>query len=111
MTSDHRVDMDEVSVEEGSPAVPAPTEMGPWRSYKEIVAHLAGRIVEAQKPIRVLQAICWEDSVEEQFLKSRGRELPKVDTAYYARMDLGFDLRAKAAEFEGIARDIHRELG
>src|ERR1700682_5597897 len=27
---------------------------GPWRSYKEIVAQLAGRIVEAQKPIRGL---------------------------------------------------------
>ena len=34
------------------PAIPA----APWQSYKEIVAQLAARIVDAQRPIRVLQA-------------------------------------------------------
>ena len=56
---------------------PAPPAAGPWRSYKEIVAQLAGRIVEAQRPIRVLQALRWDNSVEEQFFKSRPRELPQ----------------------------------
>ena len=35
---------------------PAPAG-APWQSYKEVVAQLAGRIVEGQKPIRVLQAL------------------------------------------------------
>ncbi|HEX4445246.1 MAG TPA: flavohemoglobin expression-modulating QEGLA motif protein [Polyangiaceae bacterium] len=83
----------------------------PWQSYKEIVAQLAGRIVEAQKPIRVLQALRWEDSVEETFLKARQRELPKIDAAYYASVELGFDARAKVEEFEALARDIERVLG
>jgi uncharacterized protein (TIGR02421 family) len=84
---------------------------GPWQSYKEIVAQLAGRIVEAQKPIRVLQALRWDDAVEEQFLRSKQREMPKIDAAYYATVDLGFDPRAKIDEFDAIAGDIGRSLG
>ena len=93
------------------PSIPPLPAAGPWRSYKEIVAQLAGRIVEAQRPIRVLQALRWDDSVEEQFLKHKRRELPKVDAEYYATVDLGFEPRAKVEEFEDIARDIDRELG
>jgi uncharacterized protein (TIGR02421 family) len=85
--------------------------MAPWRSHKEIIARLADRIVDAQKPIRVLQALRWDDSVEEQFLKSRPRSPPKIDVGYYDSVDLGFEPRAKIDEFEAIARDIDRELG
>jgi uncharacterized protein (TIGR02421 family) len=99
--------------EEGTtpPSVPPPPVAGPWRSYKELVAKLADRVVDAQRPIRVLQALRWDASFEERFLKNRQRELPKVDAAYYERVDLGFDPREKAAQFEEIARDIDRELG
>ncbi len=83
----------------------------PWRSYKETVARLADRIVEGQKPIRVLQALRWDDSVQAQFLKGKPRELPKVDVSDYERIDLGFEPATKAAEFEAIARDIDHELG
>ena len=94
-----------------TPSIPPMPAAGPWRSYKELVASLAGRIVEAQRPIRVLQAIRWDNSVEEQFLRARGRELPKVDVAWYESVELGFDPRDKAEEFEEIARDIDRDLG
>ncbi len=90
------------------PSVPAPPIAGPWRSYKEIVSQLAGRIVDAQRPIRVLNAIRWEDSVEESFRKSKYKEMPKVD---YGSIELGFDPREKIDTFEVIARDIQRELG
>src|SRR3954454_13343170 len=93
------------------PSIPPLPAAGPWRSYKEIVAGLASRIVEAQRPIRVLQAIRWDGSIEEDFRKNRFRELPKVDPEYYAKQDLGFDPKAKAAEFEEIAHDIDREMG
>jgi uncharacterized protein (TIGR02421 family) len=90
------------------PSVPPPPALGPWRSYKELVSQLAGRIVDAQRPIRVLNAIRWEDTVEEAFRKSKYKEMPKVD---YANIELGFDPREKAEAFEAIARDIDRELG
>ena len=93
------------------PSIPAPPPEGPWRSYKETVAQLASRIVEAQRPIRVLQALRWDDSVEEQFLKAKQRELPRVDAATYEKVELGFDPKAKLEEFEAIARDIESEIG
>jgi uncharacterized protein (TIGR02421 family) len=95
----------------GAPSIPPQPAAGPWRSYKEMVAILAGRIVEAQRPIRVLQALRWEDAVEEQFFKTRQREMPKIDAAYYEGVDLGFMPRDKVDEFEQIARDIDRDLG
>jgi uncharacterized protein (TIGR02421 family) len=90
------------------PSIPPPPVSGPWRSYKEVVSQLAARIVEAQRPIRVLNAIRWDDSVEDQLKKSRYKEMPTID---YDAIDLGFEPRAKAEEFEAIARDIDRELG
>ena len=93
------------------PSIPPLPAAGPWRSYKEIVAGLAQRIVDAQREIRVLQAIRWDNDVEEQFKKSRYRELPKVDAEYYDRNPLGFDPSTKVAVFEEIARDVDRELG
>jgi uncharacterized protein (TIGR02421 family) len=90
------------------PSIPPPPVSGPWRSYKEVVSQLAARIVEAQRPIRVLNAIRWDDSVEDQLRKSRYKEMPTVD---YGAIELGFEARAKAEEFESIARDIDRELG
>jgi uncharacterized protein (TIGR02421 family) len=93
------------------PSIPPLPAAGPWRSYKEIVSQLATRIVDAQRPIRVLQAIRWDDSVHEQFKKSRYREPPKVDTDYYDRQELGFDPKTQAALFEEIAQDVDRELG
>jgi uncharacterized protein (TIGR02421 family) len=80
---------------------------GPWRSYKEILAGLAQRVIDAQRPIRVLQALRWPSEVEEQFLRGKQRDLPEVtyDT------DLGFDPRAKVAELSEILRDAARELG
>jgi uncharacterized protein (TIGR02421 family) len=99
------------SREELTPSVPPLPAAGPWRSYKEIVSQLASRIVEAQRPIRVLQAIRWDDGVQEAFFRSRCRELPKVGVDYYKALDVGFDVRAKVEEFESIARDIDAELG
>jgi uncharacterized protein (TIGR02421 family) len=93
------------------PSIPPPPIAGPWRSYKEVVSTLAARIVEAQRPIRVLNAIRWDNGVEEQFFKSKCKELPKIDASYYTTDSLGFEPRAKVEEFEAIARDIDRDLG
>lgn len=90
-------------IESMPPLVPA----RPWRSYKEILAALAQRVLDAQRPIRILQALRWESDVEEQFLRSKQRELPKVTYS----PDLGFDPAAKLVELDGILRDAERELG
>ena len=101
----------EVRDEVIAPSVPPPPPGGPWRSYKEVVAALAARIVDAQRPLRVLQSIRWDDSIEQQFARSKYKEMPKVDARYYEQSDLGYDPRAKLEELEAIVRDIDRELG
>jgi uncharacterized protein (TIGR02421 family) len=93
------------------PSLPPLPAAGPWRSYKELVSSLAVRIVEAQRPLRVLQTIRWDNTIEEAFVKSKYKEMPKVDADWYANVELGFDPRAKSEEFEGIARDIDADLG
>lgn len=84
---------------------------GPWRSYKERVASLATRIVDGQRPIRILNCLKWGPGVREAFFASRCRELPQVERESYDALPLGFDPRHKIQEFRDIADDVVRELG
>jgi uncharacterized protein (TIGR02421 family) len=84
---------------------------GPWRSYKEQVASLSQAIVEAQRPIRVLQALRWEPAVEEAFRQSHFRDLPRVGPDEYAQVDLGFDPQAKIDQLGAIAEAIQAQIG
>lgn len=93
--------------DEPIPSVPPVPAGGPWRSYKEILAGLAQRVLDAQRPIRILQALRWDTEAEEQFLRDKQKNLPKV----VYTPDLGFDPEAKIREFEEILRDAERELG
>jgi uncharacterized protein (TIGR02421 family) len=93
------------------PPPPPPPVDGPWRSYKEKVASLADKIVDAQRPIRILNAVKWERTVWEGFQKARFRELPRVDVETYSKIDLGFDPRARMQDFQELADQARRELG
>ncbi len=79
--------------------------------YQKIIRSLSDRIVEAQTPIRVLDAIKWDDRIRQDFLKGRGKHAPKVDRGYYDSRPLAFDASAKKQEFQNIERDITRQLG
>ncbi|MBL8720186.1 MAG: DUF1704 domain-containing protein [Myxococcales bacterium] len=92
------------------PSIPPLPVAGPWRSYKEIVATLSQRIVDAQRPIRVLNSLRWDPTIFEKFRASRFKDVPVVGPEHYGTVDLGFDPRQKAAEFDEIARDAAREL-
>lgn len=83
----------------------------PWLSYKERVSRLAQRLVDAQRPIRVLNAIKWESSVFEAFRDSGWRRLPSVGAEDYARVSLGFEPVSKQAEFAAIIADVQADLG
>lgn len=83
----------------------------PWRSYKEKLAVLAQRLVDAQRPIRVLNSIKWPAEVMTRFLQEHGRELPRVSPDDYRKIPLGFDPREKLDELLAIERDVDRDLG
>jgi len=79
--------------------------------YRRTVRTLSDRIVEAQRPIRVLDAVKWDDAIERAFFDSGATALPAIDAGYYAARPLGFDASAKRAEFHQIERDIDHRLG
>lgn len=82
-----------------------------WTTYKEKIKRLSQRLVEAQKPIRILDAIKWPVTVEQELKKHKFRYMPKLGTEYYEKLDLGFDPKKKLDELRDIATDIETTLG
>jgi uncharacterized protein (TIGR02421 family) len=80
--------------------------------YEQVVHELSERIVNAQKPIRILDALKWGAGVEEYFKKNKYKKLPIIDSAYYKQQNpLTFDPEKKIEEFHDIDRSIRRKLG
>jgi uncharacterized protein (TIGR02421 family) len=82
-----------------------------WVTYKEKIKRLSQRIVDAQRPIRILDAIKWDPSVEQELIRGKFREMPKVGPEHYERNPLGFDPAAKQAELREIVAEIDAALG
>jgi uncharacterized protein (TIGR02421 family) len=80
--------------------------------YLELVRELSDRIVEAQRPIRILDGIKWCSSVRGDFFAGGCRNLPAVDADYYqCKNPLEFDPAEVRSVFHQIDRDIARKLG
>src|SRR5438309_1758528 len=79
--------------------------------YETQIRRLSDRLVEAQRPIRILDAIKWDDDIERHFFAKGCRELPPVTREYYQSRALPFDPEPKLHELHGIERDIRRQLG
>jgi uncharacterized protein (TIGR02421 family) len=83
----------------------------PLSAYETMVRTLSDRLVDAQRPIRILDAIKWDDDIEQDFFDKGCRELPAVTADYYARRPLPFDVEQKQHELHTIERDLRRQLG
>ena len=80
--------------------------------YEKVVHELSERIVIAQKPIRILDALKWDAGVEEYFFQHKGKKLPIVNAEYYLEKNpLSFDPKKKIEEFHEIDRSIRRKSG
>lgn len=79
--------------------------------YATLVRGLSERIVAAQRPIRILDAVKWDDEIRQRFFDAGCRVEPAVDDAYYAARPLSFDADAAHAEFEAIDAEVERSLG
>jgi uncharacterized protein (TIGR02421 family) len=80
-------------------------------SYQQTIRQLSDRLVVAQKPIRLLDALKWDNEIREFFFKNKFTVLPPIDREYYERRPPGFDINQKRDEFYEIERDIRRYLG
>jgi uncharacterized protein (TIGR02421 family) len=83
----------------------------PLSTYEELIRSLSDRLVDAQRPIRILDAIKWDDDIECAFFAAGCRKLPPVDRDYYLSRPLPFDPDAKRQEFLQIEREIRQRLG
>jgi uncharacterized protein (TIGR02421 family) len=83
----------------------------PLSAYESLVRGLSDQLVEAQRPIRVLDGIKWDDDIERAFFDKGCRELPPVTRDYYLSRPLPFDPEQKFHELHSIEREIRRRLG
>jgi uncharacterized protein (TIGR02421 family) len=76
-----------------------------------LVEEFSKALVEAQRPIQILDAIKWKDDIFEKFKASNFRELPKIGKNYYDNIPLRFDPSAKIQEFKDIRAKVEKDLG
>ena len=77
-----------------------------------VIRELSERIVQAQRPIRILDAIKWNRGIEEDFFRKKCQELPKINKRFYTDNNpLLYNPDRKIAEFVAIERDIRRNIG
>jgi uncharacterized protein (TIGR02421 family) len=79
--------------------------------YRERIRELSSRLVEAQRPIRILDAIKWDDSIPAFLLRTGFKKIPRCGPEYYARISLRFDPNRKLGEFQDLRSAIRRQLG
>ena len=89
--------------------MPTHEELG---EYEQVIRELSERIVNAQKPIRILDSLKWDGGIEEYFFKNKCKKLPTIDRDYYLKKNpLSYDPEKKILEFQEIDRSIRRKLG
>lgn len=75
------------------------------------IQELSQRLIDAQRTIRILDSIKWDDSIKQAFFQKKAGELPPVTIDYYQSRPLPFDVREKQDEFRLILRDAQNGLG
>lgn len=73
------------------------------------IRQLSDRLLEIQRPIRVLDAVHWDDRIRAAFLTDP-TAMPDVDVDYYASRPLGFDPVGVRAQLTDLAGDVGRLL-
>lgn len=76
-----------------------------------IIQELSRRLVEAQRQIRILDSIKWDESIKKYFFEHKAKKLPLVDVEYYKKRALPYNVNTKQEEFKSISRDAHNLLG
>ena len=68
--------------------------------YQQVIRELSERIVAAQRPIRILDALKWGPQVQDYFFKHKCKKLPAIDRDFYQKNNpLSFDPKKVIEEF------------
>ncbi|NCN27196.1 DUF1704 domain-containing protein [bacterium] len=82
-----------------------------WATLKERVRDLSERIVLAQRPIRILNAIKTPERAIKEFKASNYKDIPKLGKSDYDKAILGFDTLEKKKELSDLDSDISTQIG
>lgn len=80
-------------------------------TYKEKIRRLSQRLIEVQKPIRILNSIRTPLEWEAHLIESGFKQLPKGALEHYSSIALGFDPEAKTTELKDLKAEVVRQLG
>lgn len=80
-------------------------------TYKEKIKLLSNRIVEAQRPIRILDSIRWPQEFEKALIDSKFKTIPVLGPEEYQKIKCDFHFADKIAELDEIESAIKLELG
>lgn len=82
------------------------------KSEQRALKDLSKRLINAQRPIRILDAIKWSDDTKQAFLNRNGQALPAIDHEYYQiNNPLTYEPKDKINEFNQISRDAINQFG
>jgi uncharacterized protein (TIGR02421 family) len=79
--------------------------------YQESLKQLSESLIAIQKPILILDAIKWPQSIEQQFFRDKAEKLPAVNRDYYLRNPINFDPADKTAELSQLHQQVEHRLG
>src|SRR5258708_4130249 len=80
-------------------------------TYKEKLRAISNKLPEAQRPIRILNAIRVPPGWEAELRKNKFKSLPKEVKAHYDSISLGFEPDTKALELKTLKEEIAQQLG
>jgi uncharacterized protein (TIGR02421 family) len=75
------------------------------------IRELSERLGAAGRSLRILDAVRWDDEVEERFFAAGCTELPRVDRDWYRNRPLPFDPASKREELARLEKDLSARLG
>jgi uncharacterized protein (TIGR02421 family) len=79
--------------------------------FRATIRDLSDRIVAAQRPIKVLSAVNWDDDIKRRFFESGFANQPDVDRQYYESRPIKLDPDSTREELRTIEAEIARRLG
>lgn len=82
------------------------------KAHAQKIKKISDRLVKLQEPIRILDAIQWNEEIKKQFFKDGFKELPAVSADYYQNQRaLEFDPQTLSANFKSLQKEIKLKLG
>jgi uncharacterized protein (TIGR02421 family) len=76
--------------------------------YKNSILELSLLLNQAQKPIQVLDAVKWNEGIEDKIISSNFKEMPAID---YNENPLKYDPVKKLKEFSELRLKINKDIG